>query len=124
MTDLQKTRRCARTLDRPITILGVEPEEMVFIGVVAALVMFLVDPLPAVVFGVGSAITLSRLKSGKPAGYLFYILYKSGWLRFVPGALRSRHLLPPPYPFSVRKIRLSAARSVKTESYSRGYWND
>ncbi|MHC4605742.1 MAG: type IV conjugative transfer system protein TraL [Planctomycetota bacterium] len=115
-------RPCARTLDRPITILGMEPEELVLIGLAAGAVMFLVDPVPAVVLGVGLAFLLNRVKAGKPDGYLYYLVYRSGAVRYLPGALRAPHLVLPPRPGAVRRVRLSAFPGEEEEDVERFYW--
>lgn len=117
-------RSCARTLDRPITILGLEPEEFLLIGLAAGAVMFLVDPVPAVALGVGLAFALNRLKAGKPPGYLYGLLYRSGLARYLPRAVRAPHLLPPPAPGRARRIHLSAAPAREEDHVGRFYWND
>lgn len=124
MNTRSRARPCARTLDRPITILGCEPEEFVLIGVVAGAVMFLVDPVPAVVLGVGLAVFLNRLKAGKPPGHLFYLAYRHGLVRFFPAALRVPHLLRPPAPGRPRRIHLSAVPSEEEDDVERFYWHD
>ena len=86
---------CARTLDRPIVIFGLEPEELVLIGLVSGAILFLVDPVPAVIAGGTLWAGLSRIKAGKPPGHLFELLHRSGLLRWAPGFLRAPHLLRP-----------------------------
>ncbi len=84
---------CARTLDRPIVIFGLEPEELVLVGLVAGAILFLVDAVPAVLSGGALWLGLSRVKAGKPPGHLFELLHRSGFLRRAPGFLRAPHLL-------------------------------
>jgi hypothetical protein len=85
---------CPSTLDRPIVVFGLEPEELVLVGLVGGAILFLVDPLPAVVAGGALWAGLSRVKAGKPPGYLTELLYRSGLLGWAPGFLRVPQLLP------------------------------
>lgn len=87
-------KACPRTLDRPIAIFGLEPEEMVAVGLLSGAILFLIDPVPAVAAGAASWLGLSKLKAGKPPGHLFELLYRSGLLRWAPSFLRVPHLLP------------------------------
>lgn len=112
---------CARTLDRPITIWGMEPEELVFLGMASGAVMFLYDPVPAVLLGLVSAFGLQRIKAGKPDGFLFYLLYRSGWIRFFPPMFRVPHLVRPPAPGCPKRIYLSAAPGEE-DAVERFYW--
>lgn len=122
MESRQGTRPCPRTLDAPITILGVEPGEFVLTGAAAAVVMFLVDPVPAVALGVGTAFLLHRLKAGKPPGHLFLLLYRCALIRLLPASLRVPHLLPPPPPWRRARIRLSPVSSDVPDRVVRFYW--
>lgn len=87
-------KACPRTLDRPIVVFGLEPEELVLVGLIAGAVMFLIDPVPAVVAGGVLWLGLSRIKAGKPPGHLYELLYRSGLLRRGPGFLKVPHLIP------------------------------
>src|SRR5262245_28876947 len=73
-------RPCPRTLDRPILIFGLEPEDLVAVGLVGGGLLFVVDPLIAVGAGFGLWILLLKLKAGRPPGYLFYLAYRCGLL--------------------------------------------
>ncbi|MBI2930234.1 MAG: hypothetical protein HYY16_01165 [Planctomycetes bacterium] len=86
---------CPRTLDRPILVFGLEPEDLVWIGLGAGALLFLTDPLLAVGAGLGAWVLLLRLKAGKPPGYLFTLAFRGGVLRLLPLWLRPPHLLPP-----------------------------
>lgn len=88
-------KMCPRTLDRPIVIFGLEPEELVLVGVVSGALLFLVDAVPAVGTGAALWIGLGRLKAGKPPGHLYELAYRAGILRWLPDFLRVPHLLPP-----------------------------
>ena len=110
-------KACARTLDRPITVFGLEPEELVLIGLAAGAILFLWDPVPAVVVGIALWLGLSRLKAGKPPGHLFELLYRSGLLRGAPEWLRAPHLLP-------RELRRLDVFSGGNDDAVRRYWSD
>src|SRR5689334_9559330 len=62
-------KSCPRTLDRPIMIFGLEPEDLVLVGLVAGIILFAIDAIPAVLTGAAIWVGLSRIKAGKPAGY-------------------------------------------------------
>jgi type IV secretory pathway TrbD component len=87
-------KACPRTLDRPIMIFGLEPEDLVLVGLVSGLILFTIDALPAVLAGAVLWAGLSRLKAGKPPGHLFECLYRAGLLRRAPGWMRAPQLLP------------------------------
>lgn len=84
---------CPRTLDRPIMIFGLEPEDLVLVGLVAGIILFVVDAVPAVLTGAALWIGLSRLKAGKPPGHVYELLFRSGLLRRAPSFLRVPHLI-------------------------------
>lgn len=68
----------------------------------------LINPLWGVALAVAGWSVLRRLKSGRPAGYLFYLLYRSGLARYLPPLLRSRGLVMLPAPFAKNRcLRLS-----------------
>jgi type IV secretory pathway TrbD component len=87
-------RPCPRTLDRPILVFGLEPEDLVLIGLIAGGLLFVADPLFAVGAGFGLWIGLLKLKAGKPPGYLFTLAYRIGLVRLLPPSMRPLHLLP------------------------------
>jgi hypothetical protein len=110
-------KACARTLDRPIVIFGLEPEELVAVGMIAGLILFLVDPIPAVATGAALWLGISRLKAGKPPGHLFELAWRTGLLRRGPSFLRAPQLLPP------RLRRLDAFPGGDDDAV-REYWSD
>ncbi len=99
---------CLRTLDRPITIFGLEPEDLVAVAVVTSVLMFAVDPLPGLVTGAVLWIALLRLKGSKAPGHLYALAYRTGLLSIAPAILRVPHLVRAPLPGKVRVVRLSA----------------
>lgn len=86
-------KSCPRTLDRPIMIFGLEPEDLVMVGLVAGIILFTVDAIPAVLTGAAIWIGLSRVKAGRPSGYVYELLYRSGLLRWAPSFFKVPHLI-------------------------------
>jgi len=86
-------KTCPRTLDRPIMIFGLEPEDLVLVGLIAGIILFVIDAVPAVMTGAALWIGLSRLKAGKPPGHVYELLYRSGLLRWAPSFLKVPHLI-------------------------------
>lgn len=84
---------CPRTLDRPIMIFGLEPEDLVMVGLVSGVILFTIDAVPAVLTGAVLWIGLSRVKAGKPPGHVYELLYRSGLLRWAPSFLKVPHLI-------------------------------
>lgn len=113
-------RPCARTLDRPILIFGLEPEDLIFVGAVSGAILFFWDAFPALGAGAILWTGLARLKVGRPPGYLFYLLYRTGFLHLLP--IRVPHLVRPPYPGARRRIRLSAFGG--NHELARSWWAD
>jgi len=96
-------RPCARTLDRPIQVFGLEPED-------------LVDGAVAVGAGLGSWIALLRLKAGKPPGHLFGLAHRHGLVDLLPAALRAPQVLPR------RVTRLSPFPGEEDDDLARQWW--
>src|SRR5689334_14434885 len=87
-------RTCPRTLDRPIQVFGLEPEDLVGVGLVGIGLLFIADALLAVGTGLGLWIALIRLKAGKPPGHLFALAYRHGIVDHLPAALKPPQVLP------------------------------
>ncbi len=87
-------KACPRTLDRPIMIFGLEPEDLVLVGLISGAILFTIDAIPAVVAGAALWLGLSRVKAGKPPGHLFELFYRSGLLRRAPTFLKVPYLIP------------------------------
>lgn len=104
-------------MDRPIVIFGLEPEELVFVGLVAGAILFLVDAIPAVLTGAALWLGLSRVKAGRPPGYLYELFYRSGLLRWAPSFLRVPHLLRA-------QTRYLDAFPGGNDDVVREYWSD
>lgn len=106
-------KACPRTLDRPIMVFGLEPDELVLVGLAAGAILFAWDPVPAVIVGGVLWLGLSRIKAGKPPGHVFELLYRSG----LPGVFRAPHLLP-------RRVRRLDAFPGGDDDAVRAYWGD
>jgi hypothetical protein len=94
MSDARYRRPCPRTLDRPIQVFGLEPEDLVGVGLVSIVLLFFADGILAVGTGVGLWIALIRLKAGKPPGHLFVLAYRHGIADLLPAALKPPQVLP------------------------------
>jgi len=81
--------RCNRDIDKPILILGMEPEDIVFAIMLFGMCQFIftISAGLALLICLIFAFVLRKLKAGKPAGYLVHQLYKFG--------LKTKGLLPP-----------------------------
>jgi hypothetical protein len=86
-------KSCPRTLDRPIVIFGLEPEDLVMVGLISGLILFAIDAIPAVLTGAALWVALSRVKAGRPPGYVYELFYRSGLLRWAPPFLKVPHLV-------------------------------
>jgi len=109
---------CARTLDRPILIFGLEPEDLLLVGGVSGVLLFVWDAFPALGAGALLWIGLSRVKAGRPPGFLFSLLHRTGALRFLP--LRVPHLVRPPLPGARGLVRLSPFAG--NDELASSYW--
>ena len=98
-----KPRPCYRNLDRPIVALwGLEPGDLLVILVGAGLFMALSNVVIGLAGGILLGVGYKALKAGKPRGYVFYLFYRSGLLRFFPNSFRPPYLVVPP-PIAGRK---------------------
>jgi hypothetical protein len=88
-------KACPRTLDRPILVFGLEPEDLAGVGMVSIFILLAVDAVPAVIAGAVLWIGLAKAKSGRPPGFLYEALYRAGLAHRGPVWLRAPHLLRP-----------------------------
>ena len=80
-------RRCSRTLDKPLLILGLEGEDVAVLMMVFGVPAVLISPSVPVMLLFAAWPALVAFKRGKPEGYVLHVLYKCG----VP----LKGLLPP-----------------------------
>jgi hypothetical protein len=92
---MSRRKPCPRTLDRPILVFGLEPEDLAGVGLVSIFILLAVDAVPAVIAGAALWLGLAKAKAGKPPGFLYEWLYRAGLTRRGPVWLRAPHLLPP-----------------------------
>ena len=108
-------RPCLRNLDKPIVALwGLEPADLFAVIAVVGVLMVLTNIGIGVLGGLVACLGLKALKAGKPRGYVFYLFYRSGILRFSPVSLRPPYLVIPPAPGS-RRLSFSAAPGRKDD---------
>jgi hypothetical protein len=90
-------RRCYRHLDRPfVVLLGLGPADLFAILIGGGVLMVTTNPAAGLVGGLVLGAVLRKLKEGKPAGYVFGLLYRSGLVLFAPPGLRPPCLVRPP----------------------------
>ena len=98
-------------------IFGLEPEDLVMVGLISGVILFVIDAIPAVITGAVLWLGLSRVKAGKPPGYLYELFYRSGVLRRAPSFLRVPHLLR-------RDVKHLDAFPGGNDDAAREYWFD
>ena len=81
-------RKCPRTLDRPLLLFGLEPEDVGILTLVCGAAMLFFDTFYAGVAFFGGWVVLRLLKQNKPQGYLVHLFYKHG--------VRIKGLIEPP----------------------------
>lgn len=102
-------RPCLRNLDNPIVALwGLEPVDLFAVVAVVGVLMVFANIGIALLGGLLACLGLKALNAGKPRGYVFYLFYRSGLLRWSPVSLRPPYLVIPPAPGS-RSLSFSAA---------------
>lgn len=108
-------RPCLRNLDRAIVALwGLEPVDLFAIVGVVAIGIVVANIGIALVAGLFVCLGLKALKAGKPRGYVFYLFYRAGVLRFAPASLRPPYLVIPP-AFGKRSLSFSAAPGIEDD---------
>jgi hypothetical protein len=70
-------KRCPKTMDKPILIFGLEPEDIAALGLMGGLLSLFNTLVSGAVF-FGGWIFLVFAKRDKPAGYVIHLLYKMG----------------------------------------------
>lgn len=102
------SKTCFRTLDRPLTVMGLEPGELVLVVLASLVTFLLIGQITGVVLGLALGLGLRQLKAGRPPGFLYYLAYRYGLLRLAPASFRVRHLVAPPWPWQSSVIHMSA----------------
>ena len=113
----KSSRRCFRHLDRPFVVLfGLGPVDLFAIVVATGVLMILSNPLFGIIGGLGFGIFVQKIKEGRPQGYAFYLLYRSGLIGWVPPALLPPGLVLPPSPGSTGVERILKFSAVAAEA--------
>ena len=108
-------RRCYRSLDETIVgIWGLEPLDLVLVVIATMVISLFLGPL-GILAGAALMVGLIWLKAGKPRGYVFYLLYRLGLVRFCPDGLRPPNLIVPPLPVGERVFRFSGSSGPEDE---------
>ena len=81
-------RKCARTIDKPLLLFGLEPEDVGVVALASGGVILFSDTFYSGVVFFGGWIFLRWLKRGKPQGYVTHLFYKYG--------VRVKGLIDPP----------------------------
>ena len=101
------SKPCYRTLDRPLSILGLDPGDLVIVVLSAIAVFVFVGHVTGIALGLGMGLGLRKLKRNRPPGHLYYLAYRHGILRLLPSAFRVAHLVMPPLPWQRPVVRYS-----------------
>ncbi|MBI4245000.1 MAG: hypothetical protein HY606_12995 [Planctomycetes bacterium] len=107
---------CYRCIDKPISICGLEIDDLIVVLLVSGLIYFFCSGIAAVASGIVNFIALRKLKEGRPRGYLFFIVYRAGFFNLWPAFIR------PSYIFQLRssfrtQIFLSGISSVSESEF-------
>ena len=81
-------KKCPRTIDKPILLFGLEPEDVGVLALASGAVMVFFDTFYAGCVFFGGWIFLRFIKKGKPEGYIAHLFYKHG--------VRLKGLIDPP----------------------------
>ncbi len=81
-------KKCCRTIDRPLLLFGLEPEDVGILALISGFLIIFFDPFYAGTVFFGGWILLRIMKQGKPQGYLAHLFYKHG--------VRIKGLIDPP----------------------------
>lgn len=81
-------KKCARTIDRPLLLFGLEPEDVGLLALVSGSLIIFFDPFYAGTVFFGGWLVLRLAKQGKPQGYIAHLFYKHG--------VRIKGLIEPP----------------------------
>lgn len=83
-----KQKSCPKSIDKPITVLGMEVEDVAVIMVILGVSQIIIGMVLALPLAIIAAFVVKQIKRGKPRGYLQHLLYH--WGVNYPGTL------PPP----------------------------
>jgi len=81
-------RKCLRTIDKPLLLFGLEPEDVGVLVLACGLAMLFLDTFYAGLVFFGGWVLLRMIKRGRPQGYIIHLFYKHG--------VRIKGLIDPP----------------------------
>ena len=81
-------KKCCRTIDKPLLLFGLEPEDVGILSLTSGAIMLFSDTFYAGLMFFGGWIFLRLLKKGKPQGYITHLFYRYG--------VRMKGLIDPP----------------------------
>lgn len=93
-------KKCPRTIDKPLLLFGLEPEDVGVLALASGATILFFDTFYAGCVFFGGWIFLRLLKKGKPKGYTVHLFYKYG--------IKMKGLIDPPLKVS----RYSVFRSI------------
>lgn len=109
-------RRCFRHLDRPfVVLLGLGPLDLFTILIGGGVLMAATNPIIGLVGGILLGVGIKSLKEGKPRGYVFGLLYRSGLIACAPPALRPPYLVRPPRLGGSQVLRFSGVPGAEDD---------
>lgn len=71
-------RKCPRTIDKPLLLFGLEPEDVGILALAAGLLIMFFDTFYAGLVFFGGWMFLRLIKQGRPQGYITHLFYKHG----------------------------------------------
>ena len=71
-------RNCPKLIDRPISILGLEIDEICFLMPIFYFSLVVFNPMIAILGVIFGWVLFLRIKKGKPQGAIIHFLYKLG----------------------------------------------
>ncbi|QAT16674.1 hypothetical protein BU251_02475 [Candidatus Velamenicoccus archaeovorus] len=81
-------KKCVRTIDRPLLLFDLEPEDVGILALASGFMIIFFDPFYAGTVFFGGWVAFRLVKQGKPQGYLTHLFYKHG--------VRIKGLIEPP----------------------------
>ncbi len=80
--------KCPRTLDKPVLLFGLEPEDLGLLSLAVGILSLFLGPMVPGVLGFAGWFLLARFKKGKASGYLLHRIYSLGF--DLPGLLPAK----------------------------------
>lgn len=71
-------RKCCRTIDKPLLLFGLEPEDVGVLAAAGGLMILFFDTFYAGAVFFGGWLVMRMIKQNKPQGYITHLGYKHG----------------------------------------------